>query len=338
MKKILSKEEQDYLKFIQNYEFIDFNGRLDLESFCVYLSACFNCDDILEISPEPNLIYNLLVELMQKNLSKDDLNHYIQKQNIADWKPEHGNTYPNKYRTYIHIAGLLKVNTDWIYEIGHNLMSIQVNANNPKYYDWAKKEWTFVFTFINGYHNFFYNFLKEFDAKNMSNDGYSHFEALHLATNSSMNFDDMVKNLISRNEIYQDALTRISNAIKDGYFLEAITLEESLITNCFYNFLVAKKVKKIDSSFFKLLGTYKKSKFNKSITTSILIDDLNTWRKNRNTSLHGFVTSREDIFTKSQEQFISFSEKTANIGYDLTCKVIDWYKQESIKFVKTSFD
>jgi len=338
MNKFLSKEQKEYFQFIENYEYINHQGKLDLERFCVYLSACFNCDNILEISPEPRIIYNLLIELMSIEYNQNELKNWIQYQNISDWKQEHASTYPEKYRTLIDIAGLVKINHNWIYEIGHNLMKIPEDPINRKYYAWVKEEWQFVDKFINGYHNFFYNFLKEFDVKHMNDKGYSTFEALHSSANSSMNFNEAIDNLSSRNEIYKDALERISNAINNGYFLEAITLEESLITNCFYNFLKAKKVKNIDTSFFKLLGIYKKSKFNKSISTSTLVDDLNTWRKNRNTSIHGFVTSRENTFSKSQQQFIAFSEETAILGYTLTNKVIDWYRNESVHFVKTNFD
>jgi len=338
MRKPLSKEQKEYFIFIGDYEFINHEGRLDLERFCVYLSACFNCDNILKISPEPRLIYNLLIELMSKEYNQKELRNWIQYQNISDWKPEHASTYPEKYRTLIHIAGLVKVNHYWIYEIGHSLMKIPEDSINRKYYAWVKEEWQFVYKFINGYHNYFHKFLKDFDSNTMNKRGYSLFEALHSSYNNSVDYDKAVDDIKLRNKVYTDALVQIENAINDNYFLEAIILEENLISNCFYNYLVAKKVKNIDTSFFKLLSRFRKNKFIKNIQVSLLIDDLDKWRKDRNASIHGFIKSRTDTLEESNNKFMSFSKETAEIGYKLSQKVIDWYNVESINFVQTSFD
>lgn len=338
MGRALSKEQKEYFIFIGDYEFINHEGRLDLERFCVYLSACFNCDNILKISPKPRLIYNLLIELMSKEYNQNELRNWIQYQNISDWKPEYASTYPEKYRTLIHIEGLVKVNHYWIYEIGHNLMKIPENPINRKYYAWVKEEWQFVYKFINGYHNYFYKFLKDFDSNTMNKRGYSLFEALHSSYNNSVDYDKAVDDIMLRNKVYTDALVQIENAINDSYFLEAITLEENLISNCFYNYLVAKKVKNIDTSFFKLLNRFRKNKFIKNIQVSLLIDDLDKWRKDRNTSIHGFIKSRTDTLEESNNKFMSFSKETAEIGYKLSQKVISWYNEESINFIQTDFD
>ncbi|WP_345974056.1 hypothetical protein [Sulfurimonas sp. HSL3-7] len=337
MENDLLKEQAMFFEFIQNYEYINEQGRLDLEAFCTYLSISFSCDGIQEISPHPKDMYNLLIDILKSYAKNDEMSLWVQTQNLIDWTPEMAYMYPDKYRTYIHIAGLLYAMPDWIYQIGHFLIQIPESETTGKYFDWVKDEWKFVYTFVDSNHKFFHKFLKDFDSKDIKNKGYSNFEALHLAINNSMDYDDAVDNLISRYEIYNQALSRISNAINDGCFLEAITLEESLITHCFYNFLKAKKVKKVDTSFFKLLETYKKGRFTTKISIATLVDDLNTWRKNRNTSIHGFVTSRDNTFAKSQEQFISFSEETAKKGYLLTLKVIDWYREESVNFIQTDF-
>jgi len=279
----------------------------------------------------------LLIELLYVELEIGNLNKLIQKQELSDWKIEHASIYPNKYRTFIHMAGLIQVNHIWIYEIGHNLMAIPESANSVKYFAWAKEEWEYVFAFINGYHNFFYNFLKKF-LKHKDKQGHSSFEALYLASNGSMSYDAAVQHLVTRNGIYADGLLQISNAINDKYFLEAIALEETLITHYLYNYLKAKKLKNINTSFFKLLKIFEKEELNQKLKISTLLDSLDTWRKDRNVSIHGFVTAREKKFTKAQEEFITFSEETANIGYKLALGVVEWYSEESIEFLKTNFD
>lgn len=338
MRDELISEKDNYRKFIQNYEFIEDNGRLDLEKFCVALAGCFEYDDISDLSPGPKRIYDLLIELLHEELESGNPDKFIQKQKLSNWKIEHASIYPNKYRTLIHIAGLIQVNHIWIYEIGHNLMTIPESMDPVKYFSWVEEEWEYVYTFINGYHNFFYNFLKKFDLQNKDKQGYSSFEALYLASNNSMSYDAATQHLAKRNGIYTDGLLQISNAINDKYYLEAIALEEALITHCLYNYLKAQKLKNINTSFFNLLKIFEKEGFNTKLKISSLLEGLDTWRKDRNVSIHGFVTAREKKFMKAQEEFITFSEKTANIGYELTLGVVEWYGEESIEFLKTSFD
>ncbi|WP_220427477.1 hypothetical protein, partial [Klebsiella pneumoniae] len=94
---------------------------------------------------------------------KDEMDLWVQTQKIIDWKPGHAYMYPNKYRTCIHVAGMVPVLHHWIYNIGHTLMEIPEPDKTGKYFEWVSRDWTFVFTFINGLHEFFYNYLKAFD-------------------------------------------------------------------------------------------------------------------------------------------------------------------------------
>jgi hypothetical protein len=74
-----------------------------------------------------------------------------------------------------------------------------------------------------------------------------------------------------------------------------------------------------------------------SSKVSLLIDDLDNWRKDRNTSIHGFIKSRTDTLEESNNKFMSFSKETAEIGYKLSQKVISWYNEESINFIQTDW-
>ncbi|MBF7071067.1 hypothetical protein [Aliarcobacter butzleri] len=216
-------------------------------------------------------------------------------------------------------------------------MKIPDDSIDRKYYAWVKEEWQFVYKFINSYHNYFHKFLKEFDYNTMKKRGYSLFEALHSSYSNNIDYDKAIDNIKLRNKVYTDVLFKIENAINDNYFLEAITLEENLISNCFYNYLVAKKVKDIDTSFFNLLSIFKKNKYIKSMQVSLFVDDLDKWRKDRNTSIHGFIKSRTDTLKESNNEFMFFSKETAEIGYKLSQKVVSWYNEESINFIKTDW-
>lgn len=87
MDKELLKEQERFYEFIKNYEFINNSGRLDLEAFCVNLSMCFNCDGVLEQSPHPDSVYELLIYLLSNYATKDEMDLWVQTQKIIDWKP-----------------------------------------------------------------------------------------------------------------------------------------------------------------------------------------------------------------------------------------------------------
>ena len=82
------EQKQSFLDYIPTYQFISKEGRLDLEEFCVYLSMCFNADDIPEMSPELVDIYNLLLEHIFTRSTEKDASSWVQYQNISDWQPE----------------------------------------------------------------------------------------------------------------------------------------------------------------------------------------------------------------------------------------------------------
>ena len=54
--------EAEYFEYIKTFQFIEQNGRLDLEAFCINLSTCFGCDRVTSITPQPRAMYNLLID------------------------------------------------------------------------------------------------------------------------------------------------------------------------------------------------------------------------------------------------------------------------------------
>lgn len=328
--------KQQFLDFIKSYEFINKQGRLDLELFSYYLMLCFHADGIRELAPDPRRVCLLLIELIEStDLARQGyLSKWVQQQKLVDWTPLDAHMYPYGKRTYIHMGGLVFVSHYWIYCIGHEILGILEPEKSDKYYKWVKPEWTFVFTFIDGYHNFFSDYQKAFDKSTASERGYSLFEAFHLAKSTGSTFEDATKEIKKRSLVHQVTTNQITASIESGFNLEAITLQECLISNYLFNFLTAHKIKADGLSFFELISkTVDVSKANTQ-----LFDQINKWRVKRNDAVHGFVQSTLEDFSGSHEVFLAFAKNTAQQGQSLCLAVSDWYGNESVNFFKTKFD
>lgn len=334
MNKEILNEQRRFLEFIKEYEFINEQGRLDLEAFCFYLSICFSCDGLLDKSPRPRDMYNLLIEILGEYSSDDDMSLWVQTQKLVDWTPEVAHLYPDKYRTYIHIAGLVHAIHYWIYAIGHSLMGIPEPKVRGKYFNWVDVDWVFVHTFIDGFHNFHYSFLKKMDEKGVKERGYSFFEALHQSKNYKMDYEDAVNALKKRSLAQNKATERIDSAINAGFYLEAITLAENLISNCLFNYLKSKNKNLKNASFQKLIKECKEL----NNDAFEMMNDINTWRTKRNTAIHGFIESEIDSLSESEENFISFAKDTSIEGRNFCQNICDWYLKQSINLIPTKFE
>ncbi|EPF9310047.1 hypothetical protein ACSWFU_004260 [Vibrio vulnificus] len=333
MNKKILEEQIGFLQFIRNYEYIDPQGRLDLEAFCVNLSICFSCDGVLDKSPQPRDMYNLLIDLLAERASDNEMSLWVQRQKVLNWTHEMSHIYPEGYSTRIHVAGLVYVMPLWIYHIGNTLMKISNTGEDKKYFYWVKSNWAFVHTFINGFHDFYASFLKKVDMNHALEEGYSLFEALHKSTTEGINYDNAIKQLNNRGKAQNKAIKRIEAAIDSKFYLEAITLQENLISNCLYNYLKSKGEKAKNLSFCKLLNGCK------SITGSNvgLINELDRWRVKRNEAIHGYIEAEINLLSESEKDFLSFSKITADEGKKLCQSVCEWYLQESLNFVATEF-
>jgi hypothetical protein len=327
---------QDFLNSIRNYQYITDDGRLLLEPFCVYLSHCFGFDGILEKSPQPRAMYMLLIDLIRETLG-DEGAKYVQLQRIADWTPDMAYIYPERTITCIHVSALVHVSHEWIYEIGHCLMQIPEPAEPSKYFDWVDEEWVAVFGFINGYHNAFFSFQKEFDRNSIRDKRHSSFEALRLSMHRNIGFDAAVEILKERHDSYQAALARVEESIANGYFLEAIALEECLISNCLFNYLNNTGTTLNNPSFKLLLTAIHKNVQSFDGLTMSLFKKIDNWRVARNKAIHGFITTTSNSLNRSRQSFQQLTETTAKEGETLCESVVCWYELECVNFIPHQF-
>lgn len=331
------KSAQEFLNTIATYKYIRDDGCLLLEPFCVYLSHCFSFDGILEQSPQPRDMYTLLVEIIKGQPKADIRQPYIQYRKIPGWTPDMAGIYPEKIATCVHMSALVIISHEWIYEIGHNLMRIPEPEAPSKYFDWVKSEWIAVYSFITGYHNALCLFQKDFDRKGIQDRGYSFFEALHLAKYQGIDFDAAVEILKTRHYSYQAALLRVREAIKDGYFLEAIALEECLISNCLFNYLINTGATLHNPSFKMLLTEILKSSRKPDESMTSLFKKLDSWRMARNKAIHGFITAKSDSLNHSSQSFQRLAETTAQDGEAFCNTVVSWYEIECVNFIPHQF-
>lgn len=331
------EEQAEFLEAIENYQYFDEHGRLMLEPFGVYLSHCFGFDGILEKSPQPLDVYLLLINTLSELLGEKEAQKYVAIKQITDWTPDLIYIFPEKTMTLIQIGGLVSTSDTWIYSIGHRLMGIPEPKTPSKYFSWAKEEWVAVHAFINGYHNALFSLMKKMDAKQAQKNGYSLFEALHLAKHKKIDFNSAVEIIKARHNSYQSALRRIQKAIQDGYFLEAITLEECLISNCIYNYLANTDAIKNNSSFSELLKKARENTRAVDSLTAETIEQIDSWRRSRNTAIHGFISATSESLDQSHSAFTQLAKTTADEGKLLCEKVTCWYEAECVDFIPHEF-
>jgi hypothetical protein len=136
---------------------------------------------------------------------------------------------------------------------------------------------------------------------------------------------------------YREAWTRIEEAQKQGFYLEAITIEESIISDRLNSYF--RNVLKIKKQPKTLCDIGKKWKeYHPEIITSVgcndLISALDEWRKERNKAIHNIVHS-ETHADRSIENFLSSTKTAAENGEKLARAISEWCAKK-IKETKLS--
>jgi hypothetical protein len=146
---------------------------------------------------------------------------------------------------------------------------------------------------------------------------------------------------ISKYLSYQEAWTRIKQAQKQDFYLEAVTLEESIITDRLISYLVKKGVIEPSArlskySFSRLIQLWKEQNDPIQIKVqSIEIENLqievDAWRARRNNVVHGMVKSYPGHPTEDLVNFIAEAKATAKEGEILAYAVSRWVQKTKTK-------
>lgn len=311
------------------------NGLLDLEDFSVTLSACMLHDGSGQVDARPENFHNLLVRLIHERLSTQEQNQWIHSVKLTDWTPQIAYLYPTGHRTLIHIAALMKLGFDWISLIGSHTLEIPEEKWTPEYFGWIQDSWHFTKMFMLGYHNALFELCKQVDLTNAQEGRVSSFETLRLTQKKGISYEQATQELKIRNAAWSQAIERITQAEREKYPLEAITLIENLAHNMLYNFLSDSKKVNQDSTFNSLIAQTKVLQTTKE--SIALLEELDQWRKQRNDAIHNFLISSIDSLSKNQNDLSLSSEATAKEGLKILKRLLEWYRYQSINFVSHNF-
>ena len=165
---------------------------------------------------------------------------------------------------------------------------------------------------------------------------FSHGSTVHLYEHQGKSLK-MTPSQIGRHHRYRHAFERMDEALQQGWLLEAITLEESIISDRLISCLEVFQADNIQrNNFSRLIDQTKKylrlSKLNIEAGLTLL-SDLDTWRENRNKCLHAMC--KEDDHSYSENAVVAFEEmllQTAKSGRKLVELTRDFSK-----YIKNNF-
>ena len=131
---------------------------------------------------------------------------------------------------------------------------------------------------------------------------------------------------------YKKAWERINAALEQGFFLEAITIEESIISDRLLSYILGVEPKAkvgIKSGLGDLISHWRKHAGASLIQAdgADLGDATNVWRVKRNSAVHGLVKSAPGTPTTQPDDFLELARQAAEDGKTLARKIQNWHKK-----------
>jgi Arc/MetJ-type ribon-helix-helix transcriptional regulator len=145
----------------------------------------------------------------------------------------------------------------------------------------------------------------------------------------------------SKYKSYREAWSRIKQAQENQFFLEAITIQESIISDRLISFLAGSNAKNTlikDKrgrwpSFGNLIQRWEsefseepKSKETQNLEN--LINAVDQWRNDRNEAIHAIVKSDPGEPTQDIDLFLRIAKEVAEQGTHLAKEVCKWHKAQ----------
>ncbi len=134
---------------------------------------------------------------------------------------------------------------------------------------------------------------------------------------------------------YREAWTRIKEAQENGFYLEAVAIEESIITDRLISHFVKVGVlerapaKPKHLSFGQLIQLWRKHVPDpiKQCEFDHLQEAVDGWRGSRNRSVHGMVKSQPGDPTEDVVDFLTAAREAAELGARLAHAVGSWHQR-----------
>ncbi|MBN8563538.1 MAG: hypothetical protein J0L70_23650 [Leptolyngbya sp. UWPOB_LEPTO1] len=149
---------------------------------------------------------------------------------------------------------------------------------------------------------------------------------------------------VRKHDSYREAWERIRAAQENNFFLEAITIQESIISDRLISYLSGSTVRNplcLEGKFipFKQLIDYWRAEFPEGITIQDypnLIEAVDQWRVARNKAVHAIVKSEPGQPTQPIDVFLEKAKAAAVEGERLTKEVCKWRNREKTKERRSS--
>jgi hypothetical protein len=129
---------------------------------------------------------------------------------------------------------------------------------------------------------------------------------------------------------YRYAYSQMKKAIEGQFYLEAITIQESIITDRLLNFVIRNNIKSISKeelhkpiAYLNKLIDHSKDYFD----DDTLFNELNEFRKSRNECIHAMVKSFPGNPTQKVNDFQKLARETSTSGKILTRKIEAWHSR-----------
>lgn len=137
-------------------------------------------------------------------------------------------------------------------------------------------------------------------------------------------------------ESYKEAWRRMSAAREQGFFLEAITIQESIIFDRLRSFAEYALTTQIeDKTPYSVLVGHVERALNTDAKKLRLWDNdrdlirkLKNWGDHRNRAVHRIVRSRPGTPTQPIDEFLEDARQTADDGAILARQVSDWFEKQ----------
>lgn len=126
----------------------------------------------------------------------------------------------------------------------------------------------------------------------------------------------------------------MKKAIQEKFYLEAITIQESIITDRLLSFVIRKGLLVISDNNFYLpnVSLNNLTKLSKEyFDDETLISELNAFRLSRNNCIHAMVKSYPGNPTQKVGDFQKLAKETSLVGRLLTRKIAAWHSRMKIK-------
>lgn len=126
---------------------------------------------------------------------------------------------------------------------------------------------------------------------------------------------------------YREAWTRIKIAQENGFYFEAVTLQESVISDRLHSYFIKTDIVLKRAYFGDLIKKWKELPVITHKQIENLQDAVDLWRSKRNRIIHAFVKTSADVDIDVVEIFLDDAQTIAGEGSILARAVCDWHEK-----------